>query len=185
MLDGNFAITNGKFLRSTIQKKIDALSHRGQGKTSDEEVDQAVNRMSGDFTMAGQSITFRSLAFAIPGAAVNIGGSVDMDAGMLDFHGALLLDAKISLTQSGWKRWVLRPVDPFFSKRGAGTFLHIKIVGSTQDPQFGLDRGGTQPGGRGREGRRFEECSLAGTQSDHSWSRRRVVPPVGPETRGE
>jgi len=145
LLDGTFAITNGKFLRSTIQKKINALSHRGQGKASDEEVDQAVNRMSGDFKMADQSITFRSLAFAIPGAAVNIGGSVDTDAGMLDFHGALMLDAKISETQSGWKRWVLKPIDPFFSKRGAGTFLHIKIVGSTQDPQFGLDRGGTSP----------------------------------------
>jgi len=145
LLDGSFAITNGKFLRSSIQKKIDALSRRGQGKTGNEEFDQAVNRMSGDFKMADQSIAFRSLAFAIPGAAVNIGGSVDMDGGMLDFHGALMLDAKISETQSGWKRWVLKPVDPFFSKRGAGTFLHIKIVGSTQDPQFGLDRGGTSP----------------------------------------
>jgi len=145
LLDGSFAITNGKFLRSSIQKKIDALSRRGQGKTGNEEFDQAVNRMSGDFKMADQSIAFRSLAFAIPGAAVNIGGSVDMDAGTLDFHGALMLDAKISETQSGWKRWVLKPVDPFFSKRGAGTFLHIKIVGSTQDPQFGLDRGGTSP----------------------------------------
>jgi len=145
LLDGTFEITNGKFLRSTIQTKINALSHRGQGKTSNEEIDQAVNRMSGDFKMADQSITFRSLAFAIPGAAVNIGGSVDMDAAMLDFHGALMLDAKISQTQNGWKRWVLKPIDPFFSKRGAGTFLHIKIVGSTQDPQFGLDRGGTSP----------------------------------------
>jgi len=144
-LDGTFEITNGKFLRSTIQKKIDALSHRGQGKTAGEEVDQVVNRMSGAFKMDDESITFRTLAFAIPGAAVNIGGSYDMAADTLDFHGALMLDATISETQTGWKRWVLKPVDPFFSKRGAGTFLHIKIVGSAKDPQFGLDPGGTSP----------------------------------------
>jgi hypothetical protein len=144
-LDGAFEITNGKFLRSMVQTKIDSLSHRGQGKTTHEEVDQAINRMSGDFTLADESITFRKLDFAIPGAAVDLGGSYDMSADTIDFHGALLLDAKFSQTQSGWKRWVLKPADPFFSKRGAGTFLHIKIVGSAKDPQFGLDRGGTSP----------------------------------------
>ena len=95
--------------------------------------------------MADEAITFSTLAFAIPGAAVNIGGSFDMGADMLDFHGALMLDAKVSQTQTGWKRWVLRPVDPFFSKRGAGTFLHIKVVGSAKDPQFGPDPGGSSP----------------------------------------
>jgi len=145
LLDGTFEVNNGKFLRSRIQEKIDALSHRGQGKTTKEEVDEAVHRMSGDFNMAGESITFRTLAFEIPGAMVNIGGLFDTSSNELDFHGALMLDAKISETQSGWKRWLLKPVDPFFSKRGAGTFLHIKIVGSSKDPQFGLDPHGTSP----------------------------------------
>jgi hypothetical protein len=145
LLDGNFEVSNGKFLQSRIQDKIDALSHRAQGKTPKEDVDAAVHRMSGDFKMAGESITFRTLAFEIPGAAVNIGGSFDTAANELDFHGALMLDAKLSETQSGWKRWLLKPVDPIFSKRGAGTFLHIKIVGSSKDPQFGLDPHGTSP----------------------------------------
>ena len=145
LLDGTFEVTNGKFLQSRIQEKMDALSHRGQGKTKKEEIDQAVHRMSGEFKMADESLTFRTLAFAIPGAVVNIGGLFDMAADTLDFHGAIMLDAKVSETQTGWKRWVLKPVDTFFSKRGAGTFLHIKIVGSAKDPQFGLDRGGTSP----------------------------------------
>jgi hypothetical protein len=88
---------------------------------------------------------FLRSAFAIPGAVINIGGVFDMAADKLDFHGALMLDGKVSETQTGWKRWVLKPVDPFFSKRGAGTFLHIKVVGSAKDPQFGLDPGGTSP----------------------------------------
>ena len=144
LLDGTFEVTNGKFLRSTIQEKIDALSHRGQGKKN-EEIDEVVNRMSGEFHLADESLTFRTLAFAIPGAAINIGGLFDMAADKIDFHGALMLDARVSETQTGWKRWVLKPVDPFFSKRGAGTFLHIKVVGSAKHPQFGLDPGGTSP----------------------------------------
>ena len=145
LLDGTFEVTNGKFLRSRIQEKIDALSHRSRGRTESEEVDEVVHRMSGEFKMADESLTFRTLAFSIPGAAINIGGVFDVAGDQLDFHGSLMLDATVSETQSGWKRWVLKPVDPFFSKRGAGTFLHIKVVGSAKDPQFGLDRGGTSP----------------------------------------
>jgi hypothetical protein len=145
LLDGNFEVRNGKFLQSRIQEKVDALSHRAQGKTAKDDVNEAVHRMSGDFKMAGASITFRTLAFEIPGAAVNIGGLFDAASNELDFHGALMLDATLSETQSGWKRWLLKPVDPFFSKRGAGTFLHIKIMGTSKDPQFGLDPRGTSP----------------------------------------
>ena len=157
LLDGAFEVTNGKFLRSRIQEKINALSHRGQGKTKNEEIDEPVLRMSGEFKMADESLAFRTLAFAVPGAVINIGGLFDMAADKLDFHGALMLDAKVSETQTGWKRWVLKPVDPFFSKRGAGTFLHIKVVGSAKDPQFGLDRGGTSP---------TEEAEKAGAEKN-------------------
>jgi hypothetical protein len=157
LLDGTFEVTNGKFLRSRIQEKINALSHRGQGKTKNEEIDEVVLRMSGEFKMADESLAFRTLAFAVPGAVINIGGLFDVAEDKLDFHGALMLDAKVSETQTGWKRWVLKPVDPFFSKRGAGTFLHIKVVGSAKDPQFGLDRGGTSPA---------EEAEKAGAEKN-------------------
>ena len=145
LLDGTFEVTNGKFLRSRIQEKINALSHHGRGKEKNEEVDEVVHRMSGEFKMADESLRFRTLAFAIPGAAINIGGIFDMAEDELDFHGALMLDAKASETQNGWKSWLLKPFDPLFSKRGVGTFLHIKVTGSTKDPQFGLDPGGTSP----------------------------------------
>ncbi len=144
-LEGKFEITDGKFLRSGIQSKIDALSRRGQGKPKSTQVDEIVHRMSGEFDMADEVITFRTLAFEIEGAAVNIGGTFDMGADELDFHGALMLDAKVSQTVTGWRSWVLKPLDPFFSKRGAGTFLHIKVEGSAKDPQFGLAPGGTSP----------------------------------------
>jgi hypothetical protein len=145
VLDGTFEITGGKFLRSNIQSKIDGLSRRGQGEPKNEEIDQAVHRLSGDFNLADEIITFRTLAFAIPGAAINIGGNYDIGADQLDFQGALMLDAKVSQTVTGWKRWVLKPVDPFFAKRGAGTFLHIKVQGSSKNAKFGLNRGGSSP----------------------------------------
>ncbi len=59
----------------------------------------------------------------------------------MDFHGTLKLQAKVSQTMTGWKRWALKPVDPFFSKQGVGTLLHIQVVGTSKNPSFGRDRG--------------------------------------------
>jgi hypothetical protein len=41
---------------------------------------------------------------------------------------------------SKWKRWALKPVDPFFARQGYGTVAKIKIEGSREKPKFGLDR---------------------------------------------
>ena len=141
LLDGNFVVSEGKFLRSTIQDQIDGLSRRGQGQPKNAEIDEVVSRMTGTFHLRDEVVTFSPLSFSIPGAAVELSGDFDMDKNILDFHGALKLEAKVSQTMTGWKRWALRPADPFFAKNGAGTFLRIKVTGTAKEPKFGLDRG--------------------------------------------
>jgi hypothetical protein len=71
-----------------------------------------------------------------------LSGNYNLGADVVDFHGSLGLQAKVSQTMTGWKRWALKPVDPIFAKNGAGTFLHIKVEGNSQNPKFGLERGG-------------------------------------------
>ena len=141
LLDGQFEIFGGKFLRSKIQDHIDTLSRRGQGQPKNEEIDQVVSAMAGTFNLENEVITFRSLSFAVPGAGVDLAGNYDLDQDLLDFHGSLKLQAKVSQTMSGWKRFVLKPVDPFFAKNGVGTFLKIQVEGSSKEPKFGRDRG--------------------------------------------
>jgi hypothetical protein len=97
--------------------------------------------MAGTFNMEDQKITFRNLSFAVPGSGVDLAGSYDLEQDDLDFHGTLKLDAKVSETMTGWKRWLAKPLDPFFSKDGAGTLLHIQVVGSSKEPKFGRDKG--------------------------------------------
>ena len=53
-----------------------------------------------------------------------------MGADNLDFTGTVKLQAKVSQTMTGWKRVVLKPVDPFFAKNGAGTFVRISVAGN-------------------------------------------------------
>jgi hypothetical protein len=140
VLDGTFDLRNAKFLKSTIQDQIDQLSRRGQGHPNDQEIDEVISKMQGSFHLENQVMTFRALGFEVPGAAVSVAGNYNMANDMLDFHGALKLDARISQTVTGWKRWLLKPADPFFAKNGAGTFLKIKIQGDAHHPKFGLDR---------------------------------------------
>ena len=139
-LNGEFQVSGGHFLRSTIQDQIDGLSRRAQGQPRNDAIDEVVSLMSGKFRLEDSIISFEDLAFGVPGADVSLNGAYNLDRDTLDFHGALKLQAKVSQTMSGWKRWVLKPVDPFFAKHGAGTYLKIKVAGNAKSPKFGLDR---------------------------------------------
>ena len=140
-MQGNFDIREGKFLKSEIQDKLDMLSRRGQGQPKNEAIDEVVSGMRGTFKLDSQALSFSTLQFVIPGAAVELAGAYRSDRDLLDFHGSLRLVAKVSQTMPGWKRIVLKPIDPFFARNGAGTFVRIAVTGSSKDPKFGRDKG--------------------------------------------
>jgi hypothetical protein len=81
--------------------------------------------------------------FGVTGADVDLAGSYDLNADVLDFHGVLQLQAKVSQTVTGWKHWALKPIDRFLSKDGAGTYVKIQVVGNSKAPQFGRDKAAT------------------------------------------
>ena len=140
LLDGGFRISQARFLRSRIQQQINTFSHRGQGRPEIEETVEVPSGLAGTFRMADEVITFPSLSFAVPGAGVDLTGKYNLKEDDVDFHGTLRLQAKVSETMTGWKRWLLKPIDPFFSKQGAGTLLNIQVTGTSKEPKFGRDR---------------------------------------------
>jgi hypothetical protein len=137
---GNFSIRDAHFTSYTVQEKIDSLSRRGQGRPKDLDIDEVPANLSGDFVLQLGKITFSRLQFTVPGSAVHLAGRYLFDHEELDFRGKLRLQAKVSQTMTGWKRWLLKPVDPFFAKDGAGTVLSIAVTGPRANPNFGLDR---------------------------------------------
>jgi hypothetical protein len=140
-LEGRFEVRHGKFLRFATQDKIDTLSRRGQGKPNSQYIEDVVSGMKGKFKLENEVIRFASLSFSVPGADVALEGGYDLQRDVLDFHGTLKLQAKVSQTMTGWKRWALKPADPFFAKEGAGTFLRIEVTGTSNAAKFGRDRG--------------------------------------------
>lgn len=143
-LNGSFKIPAGLFSNEKIQDRIDSLSLRSQGepKLAQEHAGGSVpSDLDGSFVLDQGLFTFSLLQFAVPGTHANVSGQYSLDGNTFDFHGKLRLDAKLSQMMTGWKSILLKPVDPFFSKHGAGTEVPFKVTGTRSEPHFGLDLG--------------------------------------------
>jgi hypothetical protein len=143
-LAGSFKIPSGLFSSEKIQDRLDSLSLRSQGKPklAKEDTDIKVRTsLSGSFQLANGLFDFPRLQFSVPGTHAAVAGKYSLDGDTFDFHGKLRLDAKLSQMTTGWKSILLKPVDPFFSKHGAGTELPFKVTGTRSEPHFGLDLG--------------------------------------------
>ena len=143
-LAGNVEVSGAHFTNDKIQARVDALSMRSQGKpkqAQDGVPDDVHSDMKGTFSLSNGLISFSQLQFQVPGTRVNLTGTYSLDGEQFDFHGKARMDAKLSQMVTGWKSILLKPVDPFFSKNGAGTEVPVEIHGTKSDPHLGLDFG--------------------------------------------
>jgi hypothetical protein len=143
-LAGTFHVLRGRFANQKVQGKLDSLSLRSQGKpkeAQDHDKENVAVDLRGVFTLTDGVLSFSLLHFLIPGTHVDMTGDYSLDGQTFDFHGSARLDAKVSQMTTGWKSILLKPVDPFFSKNGAGTEVPIRITGTESEPHFGLDFG--------------------------------------------
>jgi hypothetical protein len=137
-----------------------AMKDKGKSKNNNSSSDQSQNQnqnqdqpqisgtsltadiasaMRGNFTLADGKITLPTINYRVPGADIDLHGDYNLPDQALDFTGQARLDAHVSQMVTGWKSWLLKPVDPFFAKDGAGTLVPIKIGGTTSHPDIGLD----------------------------------------------
>jgi hypothetical protein len=141
-LAGKFHIPEGHFTNEKVQDRIDSLSMRSQGKgapAKDQSAALVSSDLQGAFKLNEGVLSFSFLHFQIPGTHADMTGKYSLDGDTFDFHGLLRLDAKLSQMTTGWKSILLKPVDPFFHKHGAGAELPFKISGTRDEPHFGLD----------------------------------------------
>ena len=144
-LDGHFSISRAHFTDRGVQEKLATLSRRSRGKKKDEpgpRPGQIQSAMKGRFIMRDGVVRFDPLVFDVPGAVVTVAGTYKLRGGELDFAGTFAMDATISnAVESGWARILLKPFDPLFKRKNAGAVVPIKITGTREDPQFGVDIG--------------------------------------------
>lgn len=143
-LQGAFTLQRIHFTNPEVEDKVDMLSLRAQGdpKAAKPGAEDVHSQMQGKFVMGNGSLRFSNLLYTLPGGTVQLSGVYSMDGKQFDFSGKVRTEAKLSqMVASKWKSWLLKPVDPFFSKNGAGTEVPVKITGTKGAPKFGLDFG--------------------------------------------
>jgi hypothetical protein len=143
-LKGGFALREIHFANPAVEDKVDMLSLRAQGRPKEAKpgaVD-VHSRMVGQFVMAHAKLTFSKLDYSLPGADVNLAGEYSLDGKKFEFEGKVRTKAELSqMVASWWKSWLLKPVDPFFRKNGAGAEIPVKVSGTKAAPKFGLNFG--------------------------------------------
>jgi hypothetical protein len=137
-LDGRFTLRDATFSSRAVQARLDELSRRAQGRPDAEEVTRVVSAFSGRFTMADGVIRFPALRFEVDGARVALAGHYTLEGQRLQFDGRIRLQAGVSRMLGGRKGWLLRPFDGLFRRDGATEFP-LRIRGSVQHPEFGVD----------------------------------------------
>jgi len=144
-LAGEVKLQGVDFTNPKVQDQIDSLSMRAQGRPKDahdagsDHKPEVVSTLTANFNFANEVATFSSVQFAIPGAQVQLTGVFAVQGERFDFHGHVRTDATASQMVTGWKSMLLKPVDRFFKKDGAGLQLPIEISGTKDDIHFGLD----------------------------------------------
>ena len=73
------------------------------GQPQDFDIGNVLSNLRGKFRLDSGVMTFSSLTFNVPGAAVSLNGSYALKGGALNFTGKLRLDAKLSQTMTGFK----------------------------------------------------------------------------------
>ena len=146
-LKGTFDIRDATFTNPKFQSRVDGLSLRGQGKPQEAEAAAKAgvkigSDMHGDFTLGNGRVTVSDLHYDLPGADVAMQGAYGMDGRQFAFYGKVRLKAKLSqMVSSWWRKLLLKPLDPIFAGKSAGTEVPIEIVGTNGAPKFGLDLG--------------------------------------------
>ena len=141
-LAGKFALDDAQFTSAKIQDRIGELSARGLGEPQDAKLAGEANvrsTMKGEFKMANRVIALPAIEYTVPGAMIDLAGTYDLERGTLNFEGTAKMQATISAMVGGWKGFLLKPIDRYFEKGGAGTEVPIHIKGTRAEPRFGID----------------------------------------------
>ena len=143
-LNGTFHVLDAHFSNHKVQDKLDnfSLISQGKPKQAHQHLEETVpTDLKGTFTLGNGLLSFSVLHFLIPGTNIQMAGVYSLDGKTFDFHGKAKLEATLSQMTTGWKSILLKPVDPFFRKEGAGTEVPIRVSGTESEPHVGLDFG--------------------------------------------
>ncbi len=141
-LDGQFSISSAEFTSAKVEQRLLTLSDRARGiskKEEEEKPETIASDFRAVFKLNDTVASFSTLSFSVPGATIKLAGNYNLRSEQIDMNGQFRMQATLSETQTGIKHWVLKPLDRFFQKNGAGFELPITIAGTKAHPEIGTE----------------------------------------------
>jgi len=143
-LDGQFHLTQATFSSEKDAERLKLLSERASGiSKKDEENGQGqkgkvASNLFVRFRLQNGNVHLARIYFEVPGAQIQLAGNFNLVSSAVDMKGDFQMHAKLSETQSGFKALLLKPLDRYFEKDGAGFELPISITGTRDHPTIGV-----------------------------------------------
>ena len=144
LLSGTFSLTGVKFNNPKTQDRIDGLSVRAQGRPDEvaavgnDRRPETRSQLSANLNISHGVLAVTDIHYTVPGALVLLNGVYSMDGKLFEFKGHVRTQATASQMVGGWKGLLLKPLDRFLEKNGAGVELPIEMTGTNGDVHFGL-----------------------------------------------
>lgn len=146
-VSGTFDLRDARFINPRVRDVLAEMSNRGQGWPEPPAASVRAH-LQGEMTLAGRELRLSRVALTVPGVDVSGAGRYSLAAETLDFRGVTRLDASLSDTQRGVKRWLLKPFNGLLKRGGAGTRVVVDVRGTRSDPVVDLDLGASLRGRR-------------------------------------
>jgi AsmA-like C-terminal region len=148
-VDGGFDVPAERATDTKTEKTLTDFSRRVQGQKNGAPNNQESSNASADAlsTLKGPAqirdgvVSSPNLTFAVPGAQATLQGTFRFHDQAVHLTGILRLQAGISHAFTGFKSFLLKPLDPFFKKEKAGAVVPIAVVGSPGHYQVTQDLG--------------------------------------------
>ncbi|HEY6490751.1 MAG TPA: AsmA-like C-terminal region-containing protein [Terracidiphilus sp.] len=135
-VNGTFDVPTGHATDPTMEKTLTDFSHRAQShndapgneQAADPEAD-ALSTLRGRAQIENGVVSSPDLTFGVPGAQATLQGTFRFRDETAHLTGRLAMQAGISHTATGFKSFLLKPLDPFLRKGSAGAVIPIAVVG--------------------------------------------------------
>jgi len=134
-MDGRFNIPRERITNPATERKLTDFSQRVQvaqppAPEGDGSAPDLISRLSGAAKIRNGIAYARGLNFQVPGAVINLNGTFNLRNQNAHLLGDLRMQSDISHLTTGFKSLLLKPLAPFFKKRGAAAFIPIAITGA-------------------------------------------------------
>lgn len=109
--------------------KGDPLAATPSGGADQGDAADVVSTLTGNAAIEKGNVTTPGLEFQIPGASMELHGSLSLRGGSVHLVGNLRMQSDVSHATTGFKSILLKPLIPFFKKQKAGAVIPILISG--------------------------------------------------------